>query len=196
MNGGDRVEGKVFTTTWGDQSYEIFIKIDRDIGTYEIKVNDELLKKGRLNVSKQFLGFPIERDGHCFFVIIRKYKYEFLAGSGSTVYEFECFANGVALSDGKSTFSDYYEKIQKAPKPHLTKGTVLMSVFYFVVIAGCFISLWSIGATSWSDFLQHVVITITVYLVLFLPLSSLMKWIERKELRKQFKRMLKYEDAE
>lgn len=187
------MEGKAFKTAWGD---EIFIKVDRDIGIYEIKVNDELLKKGRLKPSKHFFCFSMERDGHCFFAIIRRYKYAFLAGSDSTIYEFECFADGIALSDGKSTFLNYYEKIQKAPKLSLTKGTVLLSVFYFVVIAGCFISLWSIGATSWGDFLQNVIITIIVYLVLFLPLSSIMKWIERKELRKQFKQMLEYEDTE
>lgn len=128
MNGGDRLEGKIFTTTWGDQSYEISVMIDRENCKYEVRLNQELLKKGLLNWFKYCYWFPIEKDGHHFLAIIHKTKSLDEFKATCTEYQFDCFADGISVSDGITTFEVYYQRLKRDSKTLISKKMLLKSV--------------------------------------------------------------------
>ena len=180
------MEGKLYQVTYESQSYEISVIIDRDIGTYRIDLNGTLQEKGRLKTSKHYLCFPMELDGHRFLTVIRRYKKNFLAGEDT--YEVDCFADGISMSDEKSTFKDYYEKTKKKPLRQCSSKDVWKSVFAnavcIILIASLFLILHLVQNISWDIILQDLAIIIGFDLLFFVPVSSLLNCLERRELRR------------
>lgn len=184
------MEGKVFTTTWGETSYEISVMIDRDAWKYELRLNGGLLKKGMLNWFKYYYFFSVERDGHRFFVIIHKTKGEDITGAIGTVYEFECFADGVMVSDGKTTFDTYYHHIKAIQTPPMTAKQALCLV-------GKYVATW-VFLLAVAVFVLHYDISENVFDWLLLAIASFLvgvviprvyKSIELHSLRKFAERL-------
>ena len=139
------MEGKVFTTTWGDDAYEISVMIDRTSRKYELKLNQETLQTGRLKWLKHYYLFLVKRDGHHFLTVIHKSKGVDSAGVPCTDFQFECFADGISVSDGVTDFLTYYNHMKALQGPPMTKkqiqkrvmellgGWIVIAFFVFVL---------------------------------------------------------------
>ena len=182
------MEGKIFKVEYESRSYELTVIIDRDFGTYKIDLNGTFQEKGRLKPSKHYLCFPMELEGHRFLTVIRRYKDNFLAGEDATTYEVDCFADGISMSDEKSTFKDYYEKTKKKPQRQYSSKTIWKSVganaVCLILIASLFLIFRLVQKVSWDIILQDVAIIIGFDLFFVIPVSLFSNWLERRELRK------------
>lgn len=129
------MEGKIFTTIWGEESYEISVMVDRDKRTFELKCNEEMLDSGYLNFIGQYSVMPIERDGHRFVAVLRRYKSPWIWGDSCVTYYFDCFADGISVSDGKSTLRDFCARIGKKPPISVTPSKVVWSLLSWAALA-------------------------------------------------------------
>jgi len=184
------VEGKIFTTTWGDQSYEISVMIDRENCKYEVRLNQELLKKGLLNWFKYCYWFPIEKDGHYFLAVIHKTKTLNEFKATCTEYQFDCFADSISVSDGITTFKAYYQRLKRDSKKLISKKVLLKSVIESLIRGALVFALTMLFLkydVRTSALTAIVLVLFYCWVYILIPLTY--RKLELSSLRRFFKQM-------
>lgn len=183
------MEGKVFTTTWDDDAYEISVMIDRTSRKYELKLNQEILQSGRLKWLKHYYLFSVKRNGHHFLAVIHKSKGVDSAGVPCTDFQFECFADGISVSDGTTDFSTYYHHMKTLQGSPITKKQIQKWVVE--LLGGWILIAFFVFVLRYDSFEN------TLYVLVFLLLYSFAKsvipfvgrYLELRSLRKFVKQL-------
>ena len=184
------MEGKVFTTTWGDDAYEISVMIDRTSRKYELKLNQEILQSGRLKWLKHYYLFSAKRNGHHFLAVIHKSKGVDSAGAPCTDFQFECFADGISVSDGTTDFSTYYHHMQALQGPPMTQKQIQKKVME--ILGGGLILLVLWGFVLDFDSLEERLSVLVLLLAIFsvrVVIPRVSRYLELRALHKFVKQL-------
>ena len=196
------MEGKVFTVTWGEQSYEISAMIDWSELCYELKLNDVIFEKKMLKPGKSYYFFELEQDEHSFLIFIQRVKHTNFEGKTATEYRFECFADGISVSDGVTTLEcfvcDMENELNKPlskPKIHIKEtllmGAVYVASFFVLVLIARWIAFDSIKEAAFRLLLDVAVIAV-LYCAFVIPYVLISKYCERQNQKKLCLRLRQY----
>ena len=106
---GNAREGMDFHIAYDGESYDVSVMINKRTCHYEIMLNQSSVKSGSLCWTWNCFVETLEVDGHQFFIVVQR------DGVFSLRYQIDCFADGISVSDGKTTLESFRRELVKFP---------------------------------------------------------------------------------
>lgn len=145
-------EGMDFHIAYDGESYDISVMINKRTCDYEIVLNQNSLKSGSLCWTWNCFAETLVVDDHQFLVVVQR------AGIFSLRYQMECFADGISVSDGKTTLESFRRELVKFSLRRSMKtalrdpfGFLLGFIGFFLLV---FLFKWAETGNVWEAFIK------------------------------------------
>ena len=149
---GNVREGMDFHIAYDGESYDISVMINKRTCHYEIMLNQSSVKSGSLCWTWNCFVETLEVDGHQFFIVVQR------DGVFSIRYQIDCFADGISVSDGKTTLESFRRELVKFSLLRSMKialrdpfGLLLGFIGFFSVV---FLFKWAETGNVWEAFIK------------------------------------------
>lgn len=106
---GNAREGMDFHVAYDGECYDVSVMINKRTCDYEIMLNQNSVKSGSLCWTWNCFVETLEVDGHQFLIVVQR------EGVFSLRYQIDCFADGVSVSDEKTTLESFRRELVKFP---------------------------------------------------------------------------------
>ncbi len=158
--------GMDFSVDFGDGAYETSVMMIREKGICEIFLNHELKYSSSPDWMWNCFVQNLELDGHSFLIVLQRNRVR------SDEYTFYCFADGISVTDGKTTLAEFRKKWIHFPWGRYVKDFLHYPIGFWLSLCGAwFYFFLEVESEMLSDRMIKASITLAKLIVLFIGFS-------------------------
>ena len=158
--------GMDFSVNFGDRTYEISAMIYREKGNCEILVDHELKYSGEPVWVWRCFVKDFVLDGHSFLIVIQN------CGTWNDGSLFDCFADGISVTDGKTTLAEFRKKLIRFPWARSIKDALHHPISLLFILCGAWMTFFlEVEAETLTDRMIKASVALAKFLVLFIGIS-------------------------